>query len=881
MNHPRHTRYLAHFAFWLATLLMISVLAWTLYDQSTSEESSSEWVTHTYDVLLQLGQVNEELTDADSAERNYMLSADAAYLPTRAAAMEKISGTVAEVRRLTIDNAAQQVRVSQLEELIAARIALMQQDTRLRQSQGTELSQAFLATGVLEDASDRISNQVAKMRHEEQRLLDFRTAKVAHDRQTSLGTLVGAVMLGVIILIPGYLGFILQARALKHTERKLRVMADSLPGAMYQLKIAPGAKPRLTFISAGVRNLRDSDALAPDAPLEWDAIESAIDARDRAEFDAAMAEAIASASAFACDYRVAHADGSLRWLHHEASVLKDNNGSILVNGYIRDVSDKRRLNDAVQEAKEAAISANRAKSTFLATMSHEIRTPMNGMLGMLELLSITRLDPEQLLTLGIVRSSSKSLLRIIDDILDFSKIEAGKLDVRPEIVSIREVFEHIHGIYSANASSIGLLMKRSVDPLISPAVMVDPLRLRQILNNFVSNALKFTSTGSIEIKAELIERINGEDQIRFSVSDTGVGISAQDQEQLFEPFSQVDHNQARRAAGTGLGLTICRRLATLMGGTVTVVSELGHGTTISLTLLLPIANPEGLPQREPELARDLLATIPNMRRMAPSVAAAELEGTLVLVVDDHPTNRLLLVRQVQALGYAAESAENGVQALAKWNAERFGIVITDCNMPEMDGFELTQSIRRQEAVNGMRYTPIIACTANALGDENLRCLAAGMDDCLVKPVALSQILKVLDQWLPIPARAPVLLPPTTIASEPVDPAPATGPVDRSVLAEISGGNAATERDILTDFRHANDDDALMLEEAVANRDISQVTRATHRMVGASRVVGALEFASVCQRLGHASRAEDLETLALEMAAFHEEYAHLNHYLDTL
>ena len=541
---------------------------------------------------------------------------------------------------------------------------------------------------------------------------------------------------------------------------------------------------------------------------------------------------------------------------------------ILYLGVRRQIAARNEAEEALVAAKEAADSANRAKSTFLATMSHEIRTPMNGMLGMLELMSLTKLDHEQRTTLEIVRASSKSLLRVIDDILDFSKIEAGKLEVCPEVASIKDVIEDVHNIYSGNASSKGLLIKRSADPQISPAVLVDPLRLRQILNNLVSNALKFTSKGSIEIKAELIERANGEDRVRFSVTDTGVGISEDNQRRLFEPFSQGDGDKARRVGGTGLGLTICRRLAAMMGGSVEMVSELGKGTTMTLVMSLPIADPKDLPKIDLDNARDLLTTTSGMRRMAPSIAQAEAEGTLVLLVDDHPTNRTLLVRQVHALGYAAESAEDGAHALEKWKSGRFGIVITDCNMPEMDGYELARCIRALEAGSGAKRTPIIACTANALDGEAEVCFAAGMDDYLVKPVELPKILKKLDQWLPIPA---------AVTSESAD----VGPVDRSALAVISGGDTATERDILRDFRRVNDEDAAMLRQAVATSDIPQVTRATHRILGASRMVGALALSRVCERIEHASRASDWTTIVANMPPFHQEWIRLNAYCDSL
>ncbi|HET9112586.1 MAG TPA: ATP-binding protein, partial [Burkholderiales bacterium] len=398
--------------------------------------------------------------------------------------------------------------------------------------------------------------------------------------------------------------------------------------------------------------------------------------------------------------------------------IHDKSGEII--GYLGialDISERQRLEQSLVEAKEIAEQANHAKSNFLAMMSHEIRTPLTGMLGMLELLVLTSMDKEQRTMLNLVWDSSRNLLRIVNDILDWSKIEEGKLSITLYPTSIPELLTSIINTYSGLASAKGLILQKYCDPGMNGSYLVDPLRLAQILNNFISNAIKFTNRGEIELRAEVIAAGPGTETLRFSVRDTGIGIAVSAQAQLFQRYQQENADTTRMYGGTGLGLAICNYLATLMGGEITLSSETGKGSTFSLILDLSLAPPANGP-------------IPNMLSEVNPGLAAPLQLPQdhsilpILVVDDHPINRDMLARQIKYLGLRAIVCENGLEALSLWKAQPYALVITDCQMPDMDGYALTRSIRQIESAAHLQPIPVIGWTANALTDEFDRCVAA-------------------------------------------------------------------------------------------------------------------------------------------------------------
>ena len=669
------------------------------------------------------------------------------------------------------------------------------------------------------------------------------------------------------------------ARALADAEQRVREMANSVPGVVYQLRIAPDGSRGYTFMSDAVKSLRGYSR--EEALADYRVLFDQVFEEDKSIIDRAINAACETSGQAVFEFRIQMPDGSIRWLQSGAVPTLVEDGSLMLNGYWVDVTQHHEMEDALEEARAAADAANRAKSSFLAAMSHEIRTPMNGVLGMLELLSLTQLDNEQRANVQVIQDSGRSLLLIINDILDFSKIEAGMLELRPEPTLIADVVYGVRDIYSGTASAKDLLLTATVDPRISPAVTVDPLRLRQILNNFLSNAIKFTAEGSVAINVELVERKDGTDIVRFAVTDTGIGISPENQKKLFQPFVQAEGDTTRRFGGTGLGLVICKRIADLMGGTIEMDSALGHGTTMMLRVALPIADPALITARDE--GRSISATMLERRRAAPDADTAAAEGTLVLVADDHPTNRLLIKRQLGLLGYAAETAENGREAFEQWKTGRFSLIISDCHMPEMDGYELTRAVRAAERGNGGGRMPIIACTANVLEGEAEACLAAGMDGYLAKPVELPALLGLLDRWLPLPATSTAkerVKTAKSVNQHPSDDA-VSSPIDQAKLAEVSLGDAAFERDMLTGFREAAETDREELTAALASDDYAEIAKISHRIKGASKTIGAMLLAEVSEQMERAGRAADPDAVATSREPLFSEMERLTKFLEPL
>lgn len=581
-------------------------------------------------------------------------------------------------------------------------------------------------------------------------------------------------------------------------------------------------------------------------------------------------------SAEPMEWTLVRKDGSHVTVLLATSAMRDGTGK--TTGYLgvaTDLSQIKQLEMKLRASEIAAREANIAKSSFLAAMSHEIRTPMIGVTGMLEVLTHSELDTEQRRTVHVIQQSAASLLQIIGDILDFSKVEAGRMELSPTVISLPRLLQSTAANFTGSASSKGIVLTVTIDSKIAPAHLADGLRLRQILSNFLSNAIKFTDKGFVEAALEFVEKSNQQQKLVFRITDTGIGVTPDQQNKLFQAFQQAEGSTTRKFGGTGLGLVISRRLAEMMNGQVTMESTPGAGTTMRLTVTLPIAD-------EADIEDDASIAAPQSftARPLPDIEQAIRERSLILLVDDHPTNRLVVSRQLALAGYLCETAEDGVQGLERWETGRYSLVLSDIHMPVMDGYQMSRELRQREQKNGKARTPVVALTAAALKGEYERCMTAGMDDYLMKPVSISQLVACLQKWLPHTRSIQNMLSnePAPAVALPQTGLPPT-PLDRTVLDELTGGDMQENRALLDDFLQATAHDTAAMQHAREQGDLVQLAREAHKIKGAARLVGASELAHAAAELELASKSEDWSQLLPLCADVHTCAERLRQFVD--
>jgi PAS domain S-box-containing protein len=524
-------------------------------------------------------------------------------------------------------------------------------------------------------------------------------------------------------------------RSLERTQQRLQLATE-----MANLQVYDVDYQRRSIVTAG-------KAIFPVIEAEEKSVAEAvftgdtgrfIDPRDRERVAEAGRRFHETGAPYDIEYRVLRDSGDEFWIAEMMQAIRGDDGKTRrMIGAMQNITARKLAERALISAKEEAEAATRAKSAFLATMSHEIRTPLNGVLGMAQAMATGPLAPSQRERLDVIRQSGETLLTVLNDVLDLSKIEAGRLELEEADFDIGAVASGAHAAFSAVAAQKGLAFDLTVTRAAAGAYLGDATRVRQLLNNLISNALKFTETGRVVVT---VGRRGG--ALALTVADTGIGMSPAEQATLFQKFAQADASTTRRFGGSGLGLAICRELAELMGGRIEAKSVEGEGT--SLVATLPLPRRERPVRRAATPGTTSRAAAPRTRPQSASRTAGEGASLRLLAAEDNPVNQLVLKALLAQIGVEPVMVGDGVDAVAAWESGDWDVILMDVQMPRMDGPTATRFIRERELAQRRRRTPIVALTANAMTHQVNEYLAAGMDGFVAKPIEIDRLFAALE-----------------------------------------------------------------------------------------------------------------------------------------
>jgi PAS domain S-box-containing protein len=709
------------------TLMILA--AGLTYNFTVKMDQAAKQVGHAREIRRELNEAEAGLLQLENDQRSYITTGHEQLLDGWDAKVAEVREHLQKLQELEVNHSRQRKVLHQLAVLSSERLDRATRDL----TTGQQMIGAGVGVGLLERSRGLIeaieSDADARLRESQ---IQSDQASRAVFLMLPLGVFVcfGTLTLGVFFLNSGMGGRQRAEGALKEAEKKYRGIFENAVEGIFQ------NTPTGHFISANPAMAR---MLGFDSPEELIRTRNDIERQGYAEpalrntFKQRLEE---NGVVTGFEYEICRKDGSRIWVSENSRIVRDAEGRPLYyEGSVRDITQRKEAEVELRTAKDAAESANRAKSEFLANMSHEIRTPMNGVLGMTGLLLDTSLTQEQKKFAETIQLSGEALLTIVNDILDFSKIEAGKLELEIVDMNLAHLVRGTVELLKETAKSKGLELHASIDPDVPVGLRGDGGRIRQILINLLGNAIKFTAHGQVELVISLDRQTAETASLHFRIIDTGIGINLETQARLFQAFTQADGSTTRRYGGTGLGLAICKELVEKMRGDIGVASSSGAGSTFWFTVELG-KQPKGDAAITSQGIKDIEVREP---RASLDQYGGTARAQRVLIAEDNAINQFLATAQLKKLGYAADTVTNGIEVLEAFSRIPYDIILMDCQMPELDGYETTRRLRSQ----GGHQPLIIAMTANAMEGDRELCLAAGMDGYLSKPMRIADLKSAL------------------------------------------------------------------------------------------------------------------------------------------